>query len=263
MSAAIVPMLECSALSKHFGGLKAVNNVSFSVAPGETIGFGGPNGAGKTTLFDVVSSIQSPTSGTVRLSGEDVTGFTSVRLCHRGLARTFQLNAAFETMTALENVRVAAYFGRARRRAPGLWFDRSSWRLAYEALDRVGMAGKADVIVGGMPVLDRKLIMLAGALVMDPKLLMMDEPVGGLTPPEMAAFEAVVRDVRSQGVTLIIIEHVMKFLLRLVDRMLIMHRGELIFDGAKAEMLANRQVIEIYLGARTAKTLLKTAEFAA
>ena len=263
MMGSSVPMLQCSGLSKHFGALKAVNDVSFSVAEGETIGIGGPNGAGKTTMFDCVSSIQIPTSGSVKLAGEDVTGFTAERLCHRGLARTFQLNAAFETMTAIENVRVAAYFGRAKRRAPGLWFDGSSRNLAYEALDRVGMARKADVVVGDMPVLDRKLVMLAGALVTSPKLLMMDEPVGGLTPPEMAVFEGVVRDVRAEGVTLVIIEHVMKFLLKLVDRMLIMHQGELIFDGTKAEMLANRRVVEIYLGARTADALLKSPELVA
>lgn len=253
-------MLECSGLSKQFGALRAVQDVTFAVRQGETVGIGGPNGAGKTTMFDVMSGIQKSTSGTVRLAGEDVSNFSAEALCHRGLARTFQLNAAFETMSALENVRVASYFGRSRRRAPGLWFDGVSHGLAYEALDRVGMARKAYDVVGNMPVLDRKLVMLAGALVTNPQLLMMDEPVGGLTPPEMLIFEKVVRDVRAEGVTLVIIEHVMKFLLKLVDRMLIMHQGELIFDGTRAEMLNNRKVVEVYLGGRTADNLLRDRE---
>ncbi len=258
-----VPMLECSALSRHFGALRAVDSVSFTVGEGEVVGIGGPNGAGKTTLFDVISGLQRPTSGSVRLGGEEVSNLPAEDLCHRGLARTFQLNAAFETMSALENVRVAACFGRPRSRPPGLWFDGASSGLAYEALDRVGIARKAGQVVGTMPVLDRKLVMLAGALVTGPRLLMMDEPVGGLTPPEMVIFESVIRDIRSQGVTLVIIEHVMKFLLKLVDRMLIMHQGELIFDGSKAGMLANRKVVEVYLGGRTADTLLKDRELSA
>lgn len=259
----VLPMLECSSLSKQFGALRAVHDVTFAVRPGETVGIGGPNGAGKTTMFDVMSGIQKSSGGTVRLAGEDVSNLSAEALCHRGLARTFQLNAAFETMNALENVRVASYFGRSRRRAPGLWFDGVSHELAYEALDRVGLARKAREIVGNMPVLDRKLVMLAGALVTNPQLLMMDEPVGGLTPPEMAIFEKVVGDVRAEGVTLIIIEHVMKFLLKLVDRMLIMHQGELIFDGTKADMLNNRRVVEVYLGGRTADKLLKDRELSA
>lgn len=257
------PMLECTGMSKHFGALRAVEDVTFTVSKGETVGIGGPNGAGKTTMFDLVSGIQKATSGTVRLDGEDVSNLSAEALCHRGLARTFQLNAAFETMNALENVRVASYFGRSKRLMPGLWFDSLSHGLAYEALDRVGMANKANQVVGGMSVLDRKLVMLAGALAANPKVLMMDEPVGGLTPPEMQTFENVVRDVRAQGVTLIIIEHVMKFLLRLVDRMLIMHQGKLIFEGPKAEMLSNRKVVEVYLGGRTAENLLNDRELSA
>jgi branched-chain amino acid transport system ATP-binding protein len=263
MSIDRVSMLECSAISKHFGALRAVHDVSFVVHEGETVGIGGPNGAGKTTMFDVISGLQKATSGSVRLAGEDVSNQPAEALCHRGIARTFQLNAAFESMTALENVRVAAYFGRRTALAPGLWFDTASRERAYEALDRVGMARKAEQVVGSMPVLDRKLVMLAGALVTKPRLLMMDEPVGGLTPPEMALFEKVIRDVRSEGVTLVLIEHVMKFLLRLVDRMLIMHQGELIFDGSKDKMLANRKVVEVYLGGRTADALLKDKEVSA
>ncbi|MEQ9259522.1 MAG: ABC transporter ATP-binding protein [Roseovarius sp.] len=253
-------LLECRGLSKHFGALQAVNNVSFSVGKGEAIGIAGPNGAGKSTLFDLVSSNQPLSSGQIIYDGQDVTNTPPEELCHQGIARTFQLNAAFDSMTALENVRVASYFGREHSLLPKLWFDRHSKDHAMQALERVGMADKADQIVGNMPVLGRKLVMLAGALAIEPKLLLMDEPVGGLTPPEMAIFEDVVREVVNTGVTLVIVEHVMKFLFALVDRVLIMHQGELIFEGSRQEMLADTQVVEIYLGKRTAEMLIKSVE---
>lgn len=257
-SPAAPALLECRGLSKHFGALKAVDDVSFGVHAGEAIGIAGPNGAGKSTLFDLVSSNQPVSGGQILYEGRDVTRTPPEELCHRGIARTFQLNAAFDSMTALENVRVAAYFGRENTVLPKFWFDGGSKRRAMAALERVKMAGKADQIVGNMPVLDRKLVMLAGALAIEPRLLMMDEPVGGLTPPEMEVFQGVVRDIRGTGVTLVIIEHVMKFLFALVDRVLIMHQGALIFEGTREQMLADQQVVEIYLGKRTAEMLART-----
>lgn len=251
------PLLECRNLFKSYGALRAVNDVSFSVHKGEAVGIAGPNGAGKSTLFDLVSSNQTLSNGRIFYEGADVTDIPPEELCHRGIARTFQLNAAFDSMTAFENVRVASYFGREHAFLPKLWFDTGSKHRAMEALDRVGMAGKAHHIVGSMPVLDRKLVMLAGALAIEPKLLMMDEPVGGLTPPEMAVFEKVVRQVLDTGVTLVVVEHVMKFLFALVDRVLIMHQGALIFEGSRKEMLADQRVVEIYLGRRTAEMLLE------
>lgn len=254
-SASKVPILECRDLAKHFGALKAVNGVSFSIGAGDAVGIAGPNGAGKSTLFDLVSSNQPPTSGRILFEGMDVTSLPSEQLCQMGLARTFQLNATFESMTALENVRVAAYFGRRHGTLPRIWFDTDSLDVAMACLERVGMADKAHRIAGTMPVLERKLIMLAGALAIQPKILMMDEPVGGLTPTETAVFEAVVREVRDSGVTLVIIEHVMRFLFALVDRVLVMHQGELIFEGNREQMLADKRVVEIYLGTSTAEKL--------
>ena len=170
--------------------------------------------------------------------------------------RTFQLDVAFNTMTAIENVRVAAYFGRSERQIPGLLFDTFSYAKAFEALSIVGLQRKAHEVVGNLPVLDRKLIMLAGALATEPKILLMDEPVGGLTPPEIEIFEKTLRVVLQSNCTLVVIEHVMSFLLRIASKMLIMHQGRIIFDGVKEQMLNDSQVVEVYLG-KTAASLLR------
>jgi branched-chain amino acid transport system ATP-binding protein len=242
-------------LAKQFGALSAVDNVSFEIPEGSVLGIGGPNGAGKTTLFDLISGVQRPTSGRFWIGKSEATNWRLDELCHSGVARTFQLDAAFDTMTALENVRVATYFGTKRRLSPGLVFESESRRQAWAALERVGLSGKAHKKVCDMPVLERKLVMLAGALAMKPRILLMDEPVGGLTPSEIEIFEDILSTVLVGSVTLVVIEHVMSFLLKLSHRLLIMHQGRVIFDGAKDEMLADNQVVEVYLGQDAARTL--------
>ncbi|PZQ45986.1 MAG: ABC transporter ATP-binding protein [Rhodovulum sulfidophilum] len=244
--------IRCEGLSKHFGAQKAVNDVTLEVAEGSILGIGGPNGAGKTTLFDLISGIQTPTSGRYSVNGVDATELGVDKLCYMGVARTFQADAGFDTMSALENVRVATYFGRGEHKAPGLVFDRRSRDRAYEALEEVGLAHRANAVVGSMPVLDRKLVMLAGALAMRPSILLMDEPVGGLTPREMETFIEVVRRLKRERITIVIIEHVMSFLLGLCEQIAIMHQGSLIFEGSKYEMLANDEVVEVYLGVTAA-----------
>lgn len=250
-------ILRADTLVKRFGGLAAVDGISFTLKRGEVLGIGGPNGAGKTTFFDLVSGLQPPTSGAIHFNGEDVTGLTPETLCHRGMARTFQLNAGFDSMTALENVQVAAHFGAAPRGFPGFFSNRSTAADALSALRIVGLGSEANTLVGDMPVLNRKLVMLAGALATKPDLLLMDEPVGGLTAPEIAIFEDVLATTRSQGMALVVIEHVMKFLLKLADRMLIMHQGRVLFDGPKELMLGDHKVIEVYLGRNAADRLTK------
>lgn len=254
--------ISCQGLGKAYGALKAVNNVSLDVPEGTILGIGGPNGAGKTSLFDLISGISSPTSGTYFINGVDATKLGVDKLCYMGMARTFQADAGFDTMSALENVRVATYFGRGERKLPGLLFDRRSKDLAFAALESVGLKNYANVAVGSMPVLERKLVMLAGALAMEPKILLMDEPVGGLTPKEMSTFVDVIQRLRSEKViTIVIIEHVMSFLLGLCEKIVIMHQGRVIFSGTKNEMLSDPQVVEVYLGS-TAANHLKT-QFAA
>lgn len=242
-------LLVCETVTKRFGALAAVEGLSFEVAPGQVLGIGGPNGAGKTTLFDVVSGLQPVTSGRVVLDGIDITKATADRICHLGLARTFQLNAGFDSMSGRENVQVAAYFGRRNRLFPGLRLGREAIRCTEEALELVGMRERAETPVEGAPVLDRKLLMIAGALVTDPKILLMDEPVGGLTASEIDEVESVVaRVVREKQLTVVLIEHVMRFLMRLSDRVMIMHHGAKLFEGLPREVSEDPEVIEVYLG---------------
>jgi branched-chain amino acid transport system ATP-binding protein len=251
------PAMRCEFLAKSFGALKAVDEVSFQVPRGAVLGIGGPNGAGKTTFFDLISGVQSPTSGRIWINDQEMTNKRADSFCRAGVARTFQQDVAFDSMTAVENVRVAAYFGRGKRRVPGLLYDTQSYHQAIEALNTVGLSGKAHEIMGNMPVLDRKLVMLAGAIVTDPDLLLMDEPVGGLIPAEIEIFEKIVGTVLQKGRTLVIIEHVMSFLLKVSDRMLIMHEGRIIFDGLKGAMLNDENVVSVYLGKTAAGMLRK------
>ena len=242
------PLLACRNVSKYFGALAAVNNLSFEVWPGEVLGISGPNGAGKTTLFDVISGLAPADSGQVVFEERDISRLSPDRICREGIARTFQLNAAFDTLTARENVLVAAYYGHRNRIFPGLRFDRDSQRRADEALEVVGMADKAESVVKDLPVFHRKLLMVAGVLATEPKLLLMDEPVGGLNKEEMNQIMALVERVRELGVTTVLIEHVMRFLVQAADRALVMHHGESIYEGSAEGLCRDQTVVECYLG---------------
>ncbi len=257
MTAARKLLLSCDGVSKHFGALAAVNNLSFTVAEGEVLGIGGPNGAGKTTLFDVISGLNPATGGTVTFDGRDITGLPPEAICHAGIARTFQLNACFDTLSVRDNVRVAAYFGRRDRRFAGLSIGGDAEDQAGQALAAVGLADKDDALAGALPVLDRKLLMLAGALATGPKLLLMDEPVGGLNPRETDHLMAVVRNIAASGVTIILIEHVMRFLVQLSTRVMIMHHGERIYEGPPKGLVSDRTVIDVYLGEGASQRLGK------
>ena len=248
MTAAGPPLLTCKGVSKHFGALAAVNNLSFDVAEGEVLGIGGPNGAGKTTLFEVISGLNPATGGSVVFDGRDITQLSPEAICHAGIARTFQLNACFESLSVRDNVRVAAYFGRDNRRYPGLAIGPDVEAHTDASLNAVGLDGKNDAPAGALPVLDRKLLMLAGALATRPKLLLMDEPVGGLNPKEIDHFMTVVRNIAASGITIILIEHVMRFLVQLSTRVMIMHHGERIYEGAPEGLTRDRTVIDVYLG---------------
>ena len=263
MTAARPPLLTCNRVSKHFGALAAVNNLSFDLREGEVLGIGGPNGAGKTTLFDVISGLNPATGGTVMFEGRDITRLPPEAICHAGIARTFQLNACFESLSLRDNVRVAAYFGRDNRRYPGLSVGKEADDQAGEALAAVGLAGKDDGPAGALPVLDRKLLMLAGALATRPRLLLMDEPVGGLNPRETDHFMEVVRRIVQSGVTIILIEHVMRFLVQLSSRVMIMHHGERIYEGPPRGLTSDRTVIDVYLGEGASQRLGRLMEEAA
>lgn len=242
-------LFTCEGISRHFGSLKAVDAVSLKVNAGEILGIGGPNGAGKTTLFDVVTGLTPPTAGRFYFGEQDITGHGADRICQIGIARTFQLNAAFDAMTVLENVEVAAHFGRARRRLPGVRLGRATRAAAMQALDVVGLVRKARAIVADLPVLDRKLLMMAGALATAPEMIFLDEPVGGLAAGEIDVVMALVAKLRQDGVTIVVIEHVMRFLLQLSTRVVIMHHGQIIFQGPPDRVADDPTVVETYLGA--------------
>lgn len=259
-TAASEPLLSCRGVSKMFGALAAVNNLSFDVFPGDILGIGGPNGAGKTTLFEVISGLNPATRGKIIFNGRDITHLAPQSVCHAGIARTFQLNASFESLSVRDNVRVAAYFGRDNRVLPGLTIGPDVEARTSEALAAVGLEGKDDQIAGALPVLDRKLLMLAGALATAPKLLLMDEPVGGLNPAEIDHMMAAVRRIASSGVTIVLIEHVMRFLVQLSTRVMIMHHGERIYEGSPQGLAKDRTVVDVYLGEGASQRLGKLLE---
>lgn len=243
------PLFTCDGVSRHFGSLKAVDGVSLLVEEGEVLGIGGPNGAGKTTLFDVVTGLTPATAGRVFFGDREITGLGADRICQAGIARTFQLNAAFDTMTVLENAQLAAHFGTKPRRLPGLRLGRTTREAAFAALDFVGLAGKAKATVAQLPVLDRKLLMIAGAVATAPRMIFLDEPVGGLTVGEIDVIMGLVQKLRDVGTTIVLIEHVMRFLLQLSTRVMIMHHGQIIFQGKPEAVADDPVVVETYLGA--------------
>lgn len=243
------PILVCEGVTKRYGALKAVDALGFTVGRGEILGIGGPNGAGKTTLFDVLSGLSPATSGRVVLDGDDITRAAPDRICQMGLARTFQLNAAFESMSLRDNVRLAAKFGRRRLAMPGLTLAREVRDAADAALEFAGLSSRAHTIAGSAPVIDRKLLMIASALATDPKILLMDEPVGGLTHAETDVIMDLVRRLKQRGVTILLIEHVMRFLVGLSERVIILHHGEKIFEGPPGGLVEDTTVVDVYLGA--------------
>lgn len=234
-------------MSKRYGALAAVDGVDFTVRRGEVIGIGGPNGAGKTTFFDLISGLSPVSEGSIRLMGLEVTGEAPHRLCRLGLARTFQLNSGFDQMSVFENVLAAKAFG---RRSAGGWLltARADKQAARDLLDQIGLAGIADETVAGIPVLARKKLMIATALVNDPDILLLDEPVGGLTPPEIDDMIALMLTLKARGLTLIFVEHVMRFLTTVADRAVMMHQGRIIYDGTPAGLASDKTVAEVYLG---------------
>ena len=248
MAEAGAPLLSVRNVGKTFGALAAVKDLSFNVSEGEVLGIGGPNGAGKTTLFEVISGLSPATSGTIAFAGQDITRASPEAICHAGIARTFQLNAGFESMSVADTVRLAAYFGRENRLMPGLSMGAGVEERVRDAIAVVGLAGREGVATSRLPVLERKLLMLASAIATAPRLLLLDEPVGGLNPKEIDQMMGLVRGLKTRGITVILIEHVMRFLVQLASRVLIMHHGERIYEGSPAGLVRDRTVVDVYLG---------------
>jgi branched-chain amino acid transport system ATP-binding protein len=249
------PLLLCRGVSKYFGAMAAVDSVDLALQPGEVLGIGGPNGAGKTTLFDVISGLTRADAGSINFEGTEIQGLSPWNICHLGIARTFQLNAGFDTLTARENVLVAGYFGLRNRLFPSMSWDSKMVHRVEEALAFVGMSDKVDHEVRNLSVLERKRLMVAAAIVTEPRLILMDEPVGGLNPEEIDEMLEIVKKLQAAGTTLIIIEHVMRFLVQLTTRLVILHHGQMIYEGSSENLTKDKTVVEVYLGEGTSNWL--------
>jgi branched-chain amino acid transport system ATP-binding protein len=244
-------LLAVEGLTKRYGGLAAVDGLSFGVAPGETFGIAGPNGAGKTTLFDTITGHARASEGRIVFADREIQDLTSHAICRLGIARTFQMPAVFPEHTVLGNILVGAYFGAGARAVPGVRFDDASIARAREAAVAVGLEDKLDALAGALPLFDKKRLMIASAMATGPQLLMLDEPVGGLNPGEVDDILALIRRVRDSGVTIVLIEHVMRALMSISDRVMVMNHGRLLFEGTPADVQRNEDVIRIYLGTAT------------
>ena len=249
------PLLLCRGVSKFFGAMAAVDNVDLDLWPGEVLGIGGPNGAGKTTLFDVVSGLTQAEIGSIRFMGKEILGLSPWTIRHLGIARTFQLNAGFDTLTVRENVLVAGYFGHHNRIVPHLTWEPGVVHRVDEVLAFVSMSDKADMEVRKLSVLDRKRLMVASAMVTSPRLILLDEPVGGLNPDEIDEMLDVIGKLQAVGTTLIVIEHVMRFLVQLSTRLVILHHGVKIYEGSPEGLAHDTTVVEVYLGEGTSNWL--------
>ena len=243
-----VPILECAQVSKAYGGLLAVSSLSFAVRPGEVYAIVGPNGAGKTSLFDCISGVSRVTGGVIRFRDREIQGLRAHQICRLGLARTFQTTVAFDSQTVLTNVLVGGTFGREGEN-PVLSFNAAAREAALDALALCGLGARQAALAGQLPVLARKRLMLATALATRPSLLLLDEPVGGLNPGERSQMIDLIRDIARTGVTVLMIEHVMKAVLALARRILVIHHGQEIAQGPPQIVLRDPRVIEVYLGA--------------
>ena len=234
------PILELDRVTKRFGGLTAVSSASFTVRAGEILGIIGPNGAGKTTLFNVISGYYRPESGRVLFAGQDVTGQPPHAICRLGLTRTFQLVKPFGNLSVLDNVMIGAL-----TRLPTV----SSARLeADRVVETCGLAAHAAGQARTLPIGLRKRLEVARALATRPRLLLLDEVMAGLNPTELAGMVDLIRRLHADGLTLIVIEHIMAAMMRLAQRIVVLHHGEAIAEGAPAAITQDRRVVDAYLG---------------
>ncbi|MGE0503378.1 MAG: ABC transporter ATP-binding protein [Rhizobiaceae bacterium] len=236
------PALSVSGARKAFGGLVAVNDVSFDVREGELFGLIGPNGSGKTTLLNLISGALPPTAGEIRLSGEPISGLAPHHIARKGVSRTFQLVRVLPGLSAEENVMAGAVFGHHR-----LWGDEARDR-ASSLLDRVGLRGRAHLPVSAMTYIDQKRVELARALASSPKLLLLDEWLAGLNPSELKVGVDLVAGLAREGRTIVMVEHVMDAIRTLCGRCVVMNSGRKIAEGPVAAVLSDPEVVRAYLG---------------
>jgi branched-chain amino acid transport system ATP-binding protein len=238
-----MPILEGEGVTKNFGGLTAVSKADFHVNQGEVVGLIGPNGAGKTTLFNLISGALTPKSGVIKFKGENITGLKPHQICKMGVARTFQSTKLFTHLSVFENVLLASLFGQSQS------VSRSeAERETLELLDFVELSNAKAIPAKDLLVSNQKRLEVARALATKPQLLLLDEVMAGLNPTEMAEAMALITKIRDKGITIFMIEHVMKAIMSVCDRIIVFHFGSKIAEGAPGEIAANPTVIEIYLG---------------
>jgi branched-chain amino acid transport system ATP-binding protein len=236
-------ILEGKNLTKHFGGLAAVHQVDFDIHEGEVVGLIGPNGAGKTTLFNLISGSLPTTGGEIRYKGKKITGLKPDQICKRGIARTFQSAKLFAGMSVFENVLAASLFGTKRTISVP-----DAEREAAELLEFVELSPVREMFARDLAIAHRKRLEVARALATKPDLLMFDEVMAGLNPTEVAQAMELITKIRKKGITIFMIEHVMKAIMNVCDRIIVLHHGSKIAEGTPEEIATSRTVIEVYLG---------------
>jgi branched-chain amino acid transport system ATP-binding protein len=236
-------LLELQAVGKRFGGLKALDDVSFTIDSGEMVGLMGANGAGKTTLFSLVAGNERPSAGEIRLDGHSLVGRRADQVAARGVARTFQIVRPFRGLTVRENARIGALFGSADRRPD------AADEFAQSILADVGLADRADALAGSLTLAGQKRLEIARALAQRPRLLLLDEVMAGLTPTEIADAMVMIRRIKEKyGLTVLVIEHVMSALMDLCQRIIVLHHGMKIAEGTPQAIARDPRVLDAYLG---------------
>ncbi len=234
-------ILEAKRLTKSYGGVRVVDDLSVSLFEGEALGVVGPNGAGKTTMINLLTGIVHPDQGTVIFAGRDISGTSPDQRCHLGLGRTYQIPKPFEGMTVFENVLVGGAYGRGQS-------EKASYEICVRALQRTSLLPRANVLGESLSLLERKRLELARALATEPKVLLLDEIAGGLTEHEVQSLIETIKQLRSEGITIIWIEHIVHALLAVVDRLMALDFGKLIAEGDPTTVINSPEVRDVYMG---------------